>query len=170
MLSLNLKKFVIATALLSSAHFAHADYKFSSTDGSVDSNLCVAAASASVPLYKFAHENGIRYAELETIHCNGMPISRFVLKYGNYHDTYVPASVVVEETSTAGYVLKKTDSSPLTALCAAAAVSKEEFDKVKAEHFADDTNVESELLCNGVPLKTFARRFRNAERTLVSQL
>lgn len=165
MKSLNLKKFVIATALLSSAHFAHADYKYASADGSADSNLCVAAVSSSLPLHTFAHENGIPLAELDTIQCNGLPISRFVLKYGS-----APASIAVEEPKVAGYVLKKADSSPLTALCAAAAVSEEEFDKVKEEHFSNDAEVESEVFCNGVPLKSFARRFRDVEKTLVSQL
>jgi hypothetical protein len=160
----SLKTFVIATALLSSAQFVQADYKFASTDGSEVSNLCVAAASAAVSLPTFAKANGIRLAELDEVHCNGMPISRFVLKYRS-----TATSVTADQEKVAGYVLKKTDSSPLTALCAAAVVSKEEFDKVKAEHFSDDSTVESELFCNGEPLKSFARRFRDTAKTLVSQ-
>lgn len=166
----SLKKFVIAAALVSSGNVALAGSKaLVSSDGSDVSALCVSAATSSLTLKEYAAKIGISRSELDTIHCNGLPISRFVLKYGSTSAVTLVSTPVTDEKSV-GYALKMTDTSPLTELCAAAAVSAEAYAKVKDEHFRNDTYVESEVFCNGVPLKSFARRFRDVEATLVSQL
>lgn len=158
-----MKKLVIVTLLLGSTTLAHADYSFVSADGSPLSELCVAAVTASVDLQEFAPEKQLDSADLDSLRCNGITASRFVLKYG--------AGKTVELVTTekvSGYLLKKADSSPLTELCAAAVVSEEAYGKVKESYFKDDASIEAEVMCNGVPLKSFVRKFRNADPSLIS--
>jgi hypothetical protein len=107
---------------------------------------------------------GISRLDVPTVLCNGMPLTRFSLKYGT-----AKLETVAESTASAGYVLRKNDASPLTELCAAAAVSELEYSKVKQTYFSGDTTVESELFCNGIPLKTFMRKYGATEGRQVSQ-
>ena len=93
-----------------------------------------------------------------------MPLTRFSLKFGT-----AKLETVAESTASAGYVLLKSDSSPLTELCAAAAVSEQEYSKVKQAYFNRDSKLESEVFCNGLPLKTFMRKYSAAEGRQVSQ-
>lgn len=161
-----MKMFVTAIVLLSSTSFVHADYKLVNADDSALSQLCVAAAAADSreAVLALTDAAGIARLDVPTVLCNGMPLTRFSLKYGN-----AKLDAAVESTASAGYVLRKSDSSPLTELCAAAAVSKQEYSKVMQTYFSGDSKVESEVHCNGVPLKTFMRKFGEAEGRQVSQ-
>ncbi len=161
-----MKMFVTAIVLLSSTSFVHADYKLVNADNSALSQLCVATAAADSreAVLALTDAAGIARLDVPTVLCNGMPLTRFSLKYGN-----AKLDAAVESTASAGYVLRKSDSSPLTELCAAAAVSKQEYSKVMQTYFSGDSKVESEVHCNGVPLKTFMRKFGEAEGRQVSQ-
>lgn len=160
-----MKKFITALALLSSTSFVHAEYKVVGADDSALSQLCVAAAAAESrdALLTLTDAAGIARHELPTVLCNGMPLTRFSLKYGN-----AKLETAVKSTAGAGYVLLKSDSSPLTELCAAAAVSEQEYSKVLETYFSNDSTVESEVQCNGIPLKTFMRKYGAAEGRQVS--
>ncbi|MES2624454.1 MAG: hypothetical protein V4628_04195 [Pseudomonadota bacterium] len=162
-----MKKFITAIVLLSSTSLVHADYTLVPSDDSELSKLCIAAANADSreALLDLTSAAGISYVDLPTVRCNGMPITRFSVKYGGRK----PESIA-EVSSPMGYLLRKSDTSPLTELCAAALVSESEYAKVKESHFSNDEKIESEVFCNGVPLKTFARKYRNASATLVSAL
>lgn len=161
-----MKKFITAIALLSSTSFVHADYKVVNADDSALSKLCVAAAAADSrdALLLLTDAAGIDRSAVGTVLCNGIPLTRFSLKYGN-----AKTGAIVEKVASTGYVLLKSDSSPLTELCAAAAVSELEYSKVKQTYFNGDSKVESELFCNGIPLKTFIRKFGATESRQVSQ-
>ncbi len=161
-----MKMFVTAIVLLSSTSFVHADYKLVNADDSALSQLCVAAAAADSreSVLALTDAAGITRLDMPTVLCNGMPLTRFSLKYGN-----AKLETGGESTASAGYVLRKNDASPLTELCAAAAVSEQEYSKVKQTYFSGDTTVESELFCNGIPLKTFMRKYGAAEGRQVSQ-
>jgi hypothetical protein len=128
--------------------------------------LCVAAAAADSreAVLALTDAAGITRLDVPTVLCNGMPLTRFSLKYGNAKTEAMTVSAV-----SAGYVLRKSDSSPLTELCAAAAVSAQEYSKVLQQYFNGDRSVESELFCNGIPLKTFVRKYGAAEGRQVSQ-
>ena len=161
-----MKMFVTAIALLSSTSFVHADYKIVSADDSALSQLCVAAAAADSreAVLALTDAAGIARLDVPTVLCNGMPLTRFSLKFGTSK-----LETVAESTASAGYVLLKSDSSPLTELCAAAAVSEQEYSKVKQAYFNRDSKLESEVFCNGLPLKTFMRKYSAAEGRQVSQ-
>lgn len=166
-----MKKLFIATLLLGSASFANADYKLVSADSSSLSSLCLEAAASPSKVYSIARAHGVLAADIGTIRCNDLPLKSFVSKYGKQSavSAVAEASVApaVESSRIAGYLLRKTDSSPLTELCAAALVSDQEVAKVKELHFSGDAQIESEIQCNGQPLKSFVRKYRDAEVQLV---
>jgi hypothetical protein len=155
-----MKKLFIATLLLGSASFADAEQKLVAADGSSLSTLCVEATAAPLNIAGIARAHGVLPEELDSIRCNNIPLKRFALK----HRTDSVAAPEVASSETAGYLLRKTDTSPLTELCAAAAISDREYARVKEQHFSteSETEIESEVLCNGQPLKSFVRKFRNA--------
>lgn len=158
-------KFLTALALVGSTSFVHADYSLVPADASELSKLCVAAASAEshAELLALTAAAGIARSELPTLRCNGMALTRFAAKYGGAK----PVSLV-ENSSSMGYLLRKTDSSPLTELCAAAAMSDAEYAKVKSTYFSNDASIDAEVQCNGLPLKSFVRKFRSSTTALVS--
>lgn len=150
--------------LLGSASLAHAGHKLVPADDSSLSSLCVAAAASPLQLSQIAGTHGVSPGEIDTVYCNDIPLKRFVKKYGSY----TPSAPQARSSEVAGYLLRKTDTSPLTELCAAAAVSEQEYAKVKEELFKDERVLDAEVLCNGQPLKSFVRKFRNADVKLVS--
>lgn len=163
------KSFLVALALLGSASFAHADYKLVPSDESDLSKLCIAAAESGSRegVLAAAEAAGVGLLDLPGVRCNGLTLERFAAKYrssGNavaMLDTSSPGSPV-------GVVLRKTDSSPLTELCAAAAVSDAAYASVKEAHFSEDDDIDSEIHCNDMPLKSFVRKYRSAGTALVS--
>jgi hypothetical protein len=163
-----MKKFITAIVLLGSTSLVHADYTLVPADDSELSKLCLAAATADSrsSLLALTAAAGIKRFDLPTVRCNGIPITRFALKYGSKK----PESFV-ETPNTIGaksYLLRLSDTNPVTELCAAAAVSEAEYARVKEAHFRNDENIDAEVHCNGSPLKSFVRKFRNASATLVS--
>jgi len=159
------KKFLLALALLGSASFVHADVKLVPSDGSELSKLCIAATSTSsrAEMFALAKAAGISRLDLPELRCNGLTLERFAAKYGSAR----PRRVVTSATP-AGYLLRKSDASPLTELCAAAAVSDAEYARVKAMHFSGDATIDAEVLCNGLSLESFVRKYRSGETALVS--
>ena len=160
-----MKKFITAIVLLGSTSLVHADYKLVPTDDSELSKLCLAAATAESreAVLAAAAAAGVARVDMADVRCNGMTLTRFALKYGSRK-----TESLVEISSPASYLLRKTDTSPLTELCAAAVVSEAEYARVKDSHFRNDAEIDAEVFCNGVPLKSFVRKFRNANTTLIS--
>jgi hypothetical protein len=39
---------------------------------------------------------------------------------------------------------------------------------VKESHFSNDANIDSEVLCNGLPLRSFVLKYRKVSTVLVS--
>lgn len=146
-----MKKLFLVSLLLTSAGIAQADsYRLVNADGAELSAICIAAVTSHEVMIETAAELGITPLDSATLRCNGMPVGRFVGK--------VRSAVAREEI--AGFVFSKSDNSPVTELCLAAVSSEQEYLKVKEQHFSREANVEAEVLCNGMPLKTFARRYR----------
>jgi hypothetical protein len=161
------KKFLIAIALLGSASFANADYKLVPADDSALSKVCIAATSGSrEATIAAAAAAGIGLLDLQSVRCNGMTLERFGAKYRNAKKDQV-ALLDTSTSSPLSVVLKKTDESPLTELCAAAATSDAAYQRVKEAHFSNDYSIEAEIKCNDLPLKSFVRKYR-ASAALVS--
>ncbi|HTQ98424.1 MAG TPA: hypothetical protein VMH83_00475 [Candidatus Acidoferrum sp.] len=159
-----MKKLVIATLMFCTTNLALADYKLVSGDASDETALCIAAANTSAPLEAVAAQFGIGKTALNDVSCNGMTVSRFRSKYGSHAQ-----DGSAESKSDADYVIKKADDSPLTALCAAAASSDQEFLSVKSLEFRHEPDIEAKVECNGVPLPSFVRKFRTAGIRELSQ-
>lgn len=163
------KKFLVALALLGSASFAHADYKLVSADNSDLSKLCIAAAESSsrADIFAAAEAAGVSLLDLPDVRCNGLTVERFGAKYRSKKGKDI-AMLDTSPASPLGVILRKTDSSPLTELCAAAAVSDAAYASVKETYFSNDDNIESEIHCNDMPLKSFVRKYRSGSTALVS--
>lgn len=151
-----MKKLFLVSLLLTSAGIAQADsYRLVNADGAELSAICIAAVTSREAMYAKAAELDISPLDVASLRCNGMPVGRFVGK--------LRASTAKE---TAGYVFSASDSTPVTELCLAAVRSEQEFMKVKEQYFGNDGKVEAEVMCNGIPLKTFARRYRAPAQAL----
>ena len=152
-----MKKFFLVSLLLTSAGIAQADSnRLVNADGAELSAICIAAVTSREAMFETAAELGISPLNPETLLCNGMPVGRFAGKY---------RSAAAKEAA-AGFVFSKSDDSPVTELCLAVVRSEQEYLKVKEQHFGGDANVEAEVLCNGMPLKTFARKYRTQVQTI----
>lgn len=151
-----MKKLFLVSLLLTSAGLVHAETpRLTSADGSALSAICLAALESREAMYTKAAELGELPLEPSTLRCNGMTVSRFITTYR-----------AAAEPKPAGYVFSKTDDSPVTELCMAAIKSEQEYMSVKERYFGDDANVEAEVHCNGMPLLTFARKYRAPGPTL----
>ena len=163
-----MKKFITAIVLLGSTSLVHADYTLVTADDSELSKLCLDATTTESrgSLLAIAAAAGISSIDLPNVRCNGMPITRFALKYGS--KTPESRAELSSVTIAKSYILHKTDTSPLTELCAAAVVSETEYARVKESHFKNDAKIDAEVFCNGAPLKSFVRKYRDSGATLVS--
>jgi hypothetical protein len=148
-----MKKLVLTSALLLAAVSTQAaNYQFVTSDNSDLSKFCIAAAqSSNDSLSQLAASFGIASHELNSIKCNGAPVERFAAKY---HAKSNQAVVVTH------YVFNKRDESALTELCMAALASDETYQQIKQQQFNGDSNLDSELKCNGMELDNFIRRYR----------
>jgi hypothetical protein len=146
-------RIVAVTLLLSASGLAQADYKLVPTDDSPETRVCVAALSSNAALRSASAAADIKPGELDTVRCNGSTLDVFVNKYREVEETPAAAQT---------YVFDSTDNNPETRLCFAAVTSSVEFSKLKSELFSDISNVEEEVLCNGMPLKRFALKYAGA--------
>jgi hypothetical protein len=152
-------KRIIIASLLASATQAFAAPAVSTpnvylvnADASMLSEICIAAVESRSAAIDVAEAEGMTKADLDEIHCNGMPLLQFVRTYHTPEKKVEPA-----------YVLKNTDESTLTEVCMASVKSDEEFAAAKAK-LGDDVKLD-EVRCNNIPLAQFAHRYRKAEMT-----
>lgn len=145
-----MKKLFLASLLLTSAGLTRAEIPLMvNADGSDLSAICIAAVTSREAMYDKAAELGVLPLQPSTLRCNGMTLGRFI-------STYRAAAKPLP----AGYVFSRADDSPTTELCLAAVKSEQEYMSVKEQYFGDDATVEAEVHCNGMPLLTFARKYR----------
>jgi hypothetical protein len=151
-----MKKLFLASLLIVSAGLTQAETpNLVNADGSELSAICIAAVTSRDAMYDKAAELGVRPFEPSTLRCNGKTLARFVSAF-RADATPKPA----------GYVFSKSDESPVTELCLAAVKSEQEYTSVKERYFAEDAYVEAEVRCNGIPLLTFARKYRTPAPTV----
>lgn len=150
-----MNKLALAALLIGAAPLASADYRVINADGSALSELCVAAVVSKDALRDTARAQGLDAVDLETVRCNGLNLRRFAARFGK-----------PEDDTNRAYVLKRSDDSPLTQLCIAATRSEQEYEQVMAAHFTADAGIEAEARCNGLPLRTFARRYKTTDMSV----
>ena len=154
-----MKKLFLVSLLLVGAGAVKADVPvLVNADGSDLSAICIAAVTSREAMHAKAIELGVQPLEPATLHCNGVPLSRFRSAYR--------ASA---EPKPRGFVFSKSDESPVTELCLAAVRSEQEYLSVKERHFGSDDTVEAEVHCNGIPVLAFARKYRAAAPAISSR-
>jgi hypothetical protein len=146
-----MNKLLIVSALFLAINVANAgEYRLVSTDNSALSALCITAVESPEAMSKNARSIGMKASEITELRCNGQRLPVFL---GKFREN--------ESSPTVTYAFNKNDSTEETELCYAAVKSEQEYEQVKDTYFEDERNIEEEVLCNGVPLKTFARKYRN---------
>ena len=55
--------------------------KFTNADGSVHTDICIAAATSKAALEEKAKEHGYSKSKIAKFNCNGLPLKKFVKKY-----------------------------------------------------------------------------------------
>jgi hypothetical protein len=151
-----MKKLFLVSLLLTSAGLAHAETPpMVNADGSDLSAICIAATKSREAMYDKAAELGVRHFSAAELRCNGKTVSSFLATYR-----------AAAEPKPAGFVFSATDDTPVSALCLASVKSEQEYMAVKERYFSNDETVEAEVHCNGMPLLTFARKYRAPGPTL----
>jgi hypothetical protein len=150
-----MNKLLIVSALLLATNIASAEgYRLVSTDNSALSALCITAVETPDAVSKSARAIGLNAREFAELRCNGQTLPVFLSKF---RDT--------ESSPAVTYVFAKTNATEETELCYAAVKSEQQYEQVKDTYFDDEQRIEEEVLCNGMPLKTFARKYRNRALT-----
>lgn len=131
----------------------HADeVRLVPADDSMYTQVCLAAAESESALQSTVSAMGLESGELESISCNGTPLSRFARRHRDV-----------------AYNFKLKDSTAETRLCHAAITSPETFESIRAEHFADVPNIEQEVSCNGMTLERFISRYGDVPMTTAAR-
>jgi hypothetical protein len=141
-------QFAALALILASSVAVASDVKFVNADGSALSGLCVAAAQSDKGIVTLATELGIAPAVSTEVLCNGTPIRAFV--------SQLRADLDAETV----YAVTGANQAPETQLCLAALNSQEEFTRLKETHFSN-VAVERVIVCNGMPLQQFVRRYQD---------
>ncbi len=147
-----MNKVLIVSSLFLITNIANAEggYRLVSTDNSALSALCITAVEAPEAVSKSARAIGMSSTDMAELRCNGQTLPVFVHRFRE-----------TESNPTIVYSFNKTDASEETELCYAAVSSEQQYNQVKDTYFDDELNIEEEVMCNGMPIKTFARKYRN---------
>jgi hypothetical protein len=146
-----MNKLLIVSALFLVTNAANAEgYRLVSTDNSALSQLCITAVESPEAMSKTARSIGMKPGDITELRCNGKTLPLFLSKFRE-----------TESSPAVTYAFNKNDSTEETELCYAAVKSEQEYEQIKNTYFGDEQNIEEEVLCNGIPLKSFARKYRN---------
>lgn len=157
-----MKTLVMTSMLLLAATASHADqYRFVSSDNTDLSEMCIAATESREAFLDAANTHNLDSSEFHTLYCNGLPLDRFVAKYREQAE---------QDATEPHYVFSQNDETALTQLCMAALSSNETYLQVKQQYFSEDHAVGEELTCNGMPVETFVRRYRNDNRDFTAAI
>jgi hypothetical protein len=153
-----MKNFIFVSLVLATTVAAHAEpVRLVSGDGSAFSAICIAAVISRDEMFDKAAELGIAALDAASLRCNGKPIGRFAAQIRHQMQMPLPAG---------SYRFNPGDASAVTALCVAAAKSEAEYVAAKEQYFAADPEVEAEVMCNGMALDDFARRYRAPQQSI----
>ncbi|MDT8320793.1 MAG: hypothetical protein RQ826_09750 [Xanthomonadales bacterium] len=144
---------------LSSCAALAGELVFTNADGSALSEVCVTAVNSPEKMYQVAKKLAV--TQLNTVACNGMPLEKFVAKYG-----YKPEEH--ESPMITSFVFNKSNDDPETELCFAAVTDDVRIQEVKEKHFPGEMDVEETVLCNGLPLKQFVKKYARQRQLATS--
>ncbi len=141
--------------LLSSITFAN-ERNLVPSDDSPYTAICIAAADSGEALRTKMAQFAVTRRDIRELSCNSMSLDRFAAKYRT-------ASAPAHEEPIRVFAFRESTSSDETSLCIAAATSNDEYLRLKDELYSHRFSNVSTISCNNMPLRTFARRYGNAE-------
>jgi hypothetical protein len=149
------KSFVAVLALsASSALFSAAagaeEVRLVNADGSSLSELCIAAVESETRFREIMQELGMVAGQEYEVSCNGRSLKRFAADVRAKREGAQPV-----------FVFRAEDESPISQLCMAALESDAAYEQTRARLRTQIGVLESEVLCNDMPVKAFARKYRN---------
>ena len=152
-----MKKLYIAVLALVAANSASAEsVRLVNADGNPLSQLCIAAVESESTFKVLSQDLDLGPMQIDELRCNSKPLRAFVAS----------VRTKLESPVTPNLVFRTTDESDLSRLCMAVLESEEAYESVKANIKMEGGFVESEILCNGLPIKSFARKYRNMTAAL----
>lgn len=120
-------------------------------DGTMLSELCIAAVESGDRFQNLLKELNLVAGQESEVRCNGRSLKRFA----------ADVRAKLEGAADPVFVFRAEDQSPISQLCMAALESDEAYEAAKARVRTQAGVLESEVLCNDLPVKTFARKYRN---------
>lgn len=150
------KSFVAVLAITaSSAIFSAAakaeDVRLVNADGTMLSELCIAAVESEDRFKAVMRELKLVAGQENEVRCNGRSLKRFA----------ADVRAKMSGTDNPVFVFRAEDESPISQLCMAALESDEAYEATMARVRSETGVRESEVLCNDLPVKSFARKYRN---------
>lgn len=145
-----------SSAVFSSAASA-GEVRLVNADSTKLSELCIAAVESESRYESLVKELRLAPGDVAEVRCNGKSLQRFVTAIRAKLENPVETTVV----------FRTTDESDLSRLCMAVLESDEAYEKAKAS-IKSETGpfLDSDLLCNNMPIKSFARKYRNMTAAL----
>ena len=149
-----MKKLIIAISLsLTSNAVLAENTNFVNGDGSIHSELCIAATQSDQKLKEVAAKRGYSTLKVGQLNCNGMNISKFAKMYrADKADKHHKSVKVFSFDSE----VKNLEAD----ICIAAATSNDKYRALR-EGLTKPVSYYRALTCNGMSLSTFARKFGN---------
>jgi len=142
---------ITASSALFSAAAGAEDVRLVNADGTMLSELCIAAVESGSRFRNLMQELKLVAGQESEVRCNGRSLKRFA----------ADVRAKLDGTAQPVFVFRAEDESPISQLCMAALESEEAYEATKARLRSQDGVLESEVLCNDMPVKTFARKYRN---------
>jgi len=124
--------------------------KFTNADGSVHTDICIAAATSKAALEKKAKEHGYSKSKVAKFNCNGLPLNKFVKKYS-------PIALAALNKPLKVFSFDNDTGNIEADICIAAARSNESFEMIKSK-LAKPRAYYKEITCNNMALEKFARK------------
>ncbi len=134
---------LLAKSLIVLSAGAVANEQLVNGDGSIYSEICIKAVTQPGDASSALAEHNL---SAQDISCNGMPLRSFVRALA---------------TESRAIKLTTATNSPESQLCVAAAMSANEYTRLKTETFANDEIKLQRVVCNDKPLAEFAREYGN---------
>ena len=141
--------------MLSSVTFAN-ERNLVAGDDSPYTAICMAASESGAAVSAKMQEFAVTRIDIRKLSCNGMSLDLFAAKYRN-------GAAQARQEPLRVFAFREATSNNETSLCIAAATSNDEYLRLKDELFSNILLNVSTISCNNMPLRTFARRYGNAD-------
>lgn len=148
-----MKKYVTCLMLLGLFALPSKADSFVNADGSKESAVCIDAAKSSMNIKALQKKYKMSKRQINAIACNGLLLPEFVTKY----EAKLKSGAQVKV-----FAFSKEVGNVETELCIAAATSNDVLKSAMKKHKKTRLFV-TELTCNKMPIKAFAKKYGNKQ-------